>query len=138
MKKQKRIVKLVPLESRRFKVTYLFFILIIFGLFGRIFNLQVFSASDLQKKARLIQFTEISSLKRRRTIVDKNDKNLLFAQRDNRTTAISQGSYRIYKKLGIWEKLYKNMDSSCYDFFYIYSQSIYYFKPFSRLQLRWR
>jgi 2-octaprenyl-6-methoxyphenol hydroxylase len=40
-------------------------------------------------------------------IIDKNDKNLLFAQRDNRTTAISQGSYRIYKKLGIWEKLNK-------------------------------
>ena len=38
-------------------------------------------------------------------IIDKNDKNLLFAQRDNRTTAISQGSYRIFRKLGIWKKL---------------------------------
>ncbi len=38
-------------------------------------------------------------------IVDKNDKRLLFAQQDNRTTAISQGSYRILKKLGIWKKL---------------------------------
>ena len=38
-------------------------------------------------------------------IIDKNDKKLLFAQQDNRTTAISQGSYRIFKKLGIWKKL---------------------------------
>ena len=38
-------------------------------------------------------------------IVDKNDKRLLFAQQDNRTTAISQGSYRILRKLGIWKKL---------------------------------
>ena len=38
-------------------------------------------------------------------IIDKNDKKLLFAQQDNRTTAISQGSHRIYRKLGIWEKL---------------------------------
>ena len=38
-------------------------------------------------------------------IIDKSDKKLLFAQRDNRTTAISQGSYRIFRKLGIWNKL---------------------------------
>ena len=38
-------------------------------------------------------------------IIDKNDKSLLFAQQDNRTTAISQGSYRIFRKLGIWKKL---------------------------------
>ena len=40
-------------------------------------------------------------------IIDKNDRKLLFAQQDNRTTAISQGSYRILRKLGIWEKLKK-------------------------------
>ena len=38
-------------------------------------------------------------------IIDKNDKELLFAQHDNRTTAISQGSYRIFEKLGVWKKL---------------------------------
>ena len=38
-------------------------------------------------------------------IVDKNDKKILFAQQDNRTTAISQGSYRIFRKLGVWKKL---------------------------------
>ena len=38
-------------------------------------------------------------------IIDKNDKELLSAQQDNRTTAISQGSYRIFRKLGIWTKL---------------------------------
>ncbi len=38
-------------------------------------------------------------------IIDKNNKKLLFAQQDSRTTAISQGSHRIFRKLGIWEKL---------------------------------
>ncbi len=64
MKKHKKIVDLIPLKTRRFKVTYLFCLFLIFGLFGRLVNLQVFSASELQKKARLIQFTKISSLKK--------------------------------------------------------------------------
>ena len=51
MKKNKRIVNLLPLDPRRFKVTYLFSLVLIFGLFGRLVNLQIFSASDLQKKA---------------------------------------------------------------------------------------
>ena len=73
MKRSKKIVHLVPLKPRRFKVTYIFCLLLIFGLFGRLVNLQVFSASDLQKKARLIQFTKISSLNKRRSIVDRNN-----------------------------------------------------------------
>ena len=50
MKRNKKIVNLVPLKPRRFKATYIFCLLLIFGLFGRLVNLQVFSASDLQKK----------------------------------------------------------------------------------------
>ena len=38
-------------------------------------------------------------------IIDKNDKKLLFGQQDSRTTAISQGSARILRNLGIWNKL---------------------------------
>ena len=38
-------------------------------------------------------------------IIDKINKKLLFSQKDNRTTAISQGSYRIFRKLGVWDKL---------------------------------
>ena len=38
-------------------------------------------------------------------IIDKSNKKLLFSQKDNRTTAISQGSYRIFRKLGVWDKL---------------------------------
>ena len=38
-------------------------------------------------------------------IIDKNDKKLLFGQQDSRTTAISQGSARILRNLGIWDKL---------------------------------
>ncbi len=78
MKRNKKIVHLVPLEALRFKLTYVFFLVLIFGLFGRLVNLQVFSASDLQKKARLIQFTKTSSLNRRRSIVDRNNRLIAY------------------------------------------------------------
>lgn len=78
MKKYKKIVHLEPLKAGRFKVTYIFCLILIFGLFGRLVNLQVFSASDLQKKARLIQFTKTSSLNRRRSIVDRNNRLIAY------------------------------------------------------------
>ncbi len=78
MKRHKKIVNLVPLNSRRFKATYIFCLVLIFGLFGRLVNLQVFSASDLQKKARLIQFTKTSSLNIRRSIVDRNNRLIAY------------------------------------------------------------
>ncbi len=78
MKKNKKIVHLLPLKARRFKVTYIFCLLLIFGLFGRLVNLQVFSASELQKKARLIQFTRINSLNKRRSIVDRNNRLIAY------------------------------------------------------------
>ncbi len=78
MKRRKKIVNLVPLKTQRFKITYLFFLLLIFGLFGRLVNLQVFSAAELQKKAKLIQFTKISSLTRRRPIVDRNNRLIAY------------------------------------------------------------
>ena len=49
-------------------------------------------------------------------IIDKSSLNLLKSNNDNRTTAISQGSARIYEKIGIWEDLVK------------YSQPIYKIK----------
>ncbi len=78
MKRNKKIVKLAPLKARRFKVTYIFCLTLIFGLFGRLVNLQVFSASDLQKKARLIQFTKTISLRSRRSIVDRNNRLIAY------------------------------------------------------------
>ena len=54
MKKYKKIVRLVPLDQRRFKFLYIFSLLLIFCLFGRLVKLQVFNASDLQRKAKLI------------------------------------------------------------------------------------
>ncbi len=38
-------------------------------------------------------------------IIEKNSKKNLFEQKDSRTTAISQGSYRIYKEIDIWDKI---------------------------------
>ena len=78
MKKNKKIVNLVPLRSNRFKLTYLFCLFLIFGLFGRLVNLQVFKAADLQKKAKLMQFTKISSLNKRRSIVDRNNRLIAY------------------------------------------------------------
>ena len=78
MNKKKRIVKLVPLEEGRFKITYIFFLVVILSLFGRLVNLQLFSASELQKKARLIQSSITSSLQTRRSIVDRNNRLIAY------------------------------------------------------------
>ena len=78
MKKYKKIVRLIPLDQRRFKFLYIFSLLLIFCLFGRLVKLQVFNASDLQRKARLIQSSKINSLKKRRSIVDRNNRVIAY------------------------------------------------------------
>ena len=78
MKKYKKIVDIVPLDKRRFKVIYIFSLLLIFCLFGRLVKLQIFSASDLQRKARLIQSSKTASFKNRRSIVDRNNRLIAY------------------------------------------------------------
>ncbi len=78
MKKYKKFVRLASLDRRRFKFLYIFSLLLIFSLFGRLVNLQVFNASDLQRKARLIQFSKTNSLKKRRAIVDRNNRLIAY------------------------------------------------------------
>ena len=78
MKKYKKIVRLIPLEQRRFKFIYIFTLLLIFSLFGRLVKLQVFNASDLQRKARLIQSSKTNALKKRRAIVDRNNRLVAY------------------------------------------------------------
>ena len=78
MKKHKKIVRLTPLDQRRFKFLYIFSLLLIFCLFGRLVKLQVFNASDLQRKARLIQSSKINALKKRRSIVDRNNRLIAY------------------------------------------------------------
>jgi len=78
MKKHKKIVRLLPLDQRRFKSLYIFSLLLIFCLFGRLVKLQVFNASDLQRKARLIQSSKTNSLKKRRSIVDRNNRLIAY------------------------------------------------------------
>ncbi|ABO17167.1 peptidoglycan D,D-transpeptidase FtsI family protein [Prochlorococcus marinus] len=78
MKKYKKIVRLIPLDQRRFKFLYIFSLLLIFCLFGRLVKLQVFNASDLQRKARLIQSSKTNSLKKRRSIVDRNNRVIAY------------------------------------------------------------
>ncbi|ABM69860.1 peptidoglycan D,D-transpeptidase FtsI family protein [Prochlorococcus marinus] len=78
MKKYKKIVRLIPLDQRRFKFLYIFSLLLIFCLFGRLVKLQVFNASDLQRKARLIQSSKTNALKKRRAIVDRNNRLVAY------------------------------------------------------------
>jgi len=78
MKKYKKIIRLIPLDQRRFKFLYIFSLLLIFCLFGRLVKLQVFNASDLQRKARLIQSSKTNSLKKRRSIVDRNNRLIAY------------------------------------------------------------
>ncbi|EEE39298.1 peptidoglycan D,D-transpeptidase FtsI family protein [Prochlorococcus marinus] len=78
MKKYKKIVRLIPLDQRRFKFLYIFSLLLIFCLFGRLVKLQVFNASELQRKARLIQSSKTNSLKKRRSIVDRNNRLIAY------------------------------------------------------------
>ncbi len=78
MKKYKKIVHLIPLDQRRFKFLYIFSLILIFCLFGRLVRLQVFNASDLQRKARLIQSSKTASLEKRRSIVDRNKRLIAY------------------------------------------------------------
>ncbi|MBO8231574.1 cell division protein FtsI [Prochlorococcus marinus str. MU1402] len=78
MKKYKKIARLLPLDQRRFKFLYFFSLLLIFCLFGRLVKLQVFNSADLQRKARLIQSSKTNSLKKRRSIVDRNSRLIAF------------------------------------------------------------
>jgi len=78
MKKYKKIVRLLPLDSKRFKFLYIFNLLLIFCLFGRLVKLQVFNANDLQRKARLIQSYKTNSLQKRRAIVDRNNRLIAY------------------------------------------------------------
>ncbi len=78
MKKYKKIVRLEPLDQSRFKFLYIFSLILIFCLSGRLVKLQVFNASDLQRKARLIQSSKINSLKKRRSIVDRNNRLIAY------------------------------------------------------------
>ena len=78
MKKYKKIVQIVPLDQRRFKTLYFFSLIILLSLFGRLVKLQFFNASDLQSKARLIQSSKSTSFKKRRSIVDRNNRLIAY------------------------------------------------------------
>ena len=78
MKKYKKIVRLIPLDQSRFKFLYIFILILIFCLFGRLVKLQVFNASDLQRKARLLHSSKTIALKKRRAIVDRNNRLIAY------------------------------------------------------------
>ena len=78
MKKYKKIVHIKPLDQWRFKALYIFSLILIISLFGRLVNLQVFNSSDLKKKARFIQTSKTTSIRKRRSIVDRNNRLIAY------------------------------------------------------------
>ena len=58
-------------------------------------------------------------------IIDKSSINEIKSTSDKRTTAISQGSARIYEQIGIWKELVK------------YSQPIYKIKVTEGSEAKW-
>ena len=77
-KRSKKIVNLKPLNDTKIKSVYLFSLLILSVLLGRIINLQVFSSDSLKSKARNIHMTKISALRMRRSIVDRNNRIIAY------------------------------------------------------------
>ena len=77
-KRKKKIVNLKPLGLIRFKLIYISSLILIIGLLARLINLQVFNASTLKNKAIAIQVKKTNTLKKRRDIVDRNNKLIAF------------------------------------------------------------
>ena len=67
-----------PLGSNRFKSIYITSLILITGLSVRLVNLQVFNASTLKNKAISMQERRTDPLKRRRPIVDRNNRLVAF------------------------------------------------------------
>jgi len=77
-KLNKRLVNLKPLDQRKLKAVYIFSLVLILGLLGRILNLQVINSAVLQAQARAIQIQRTNELKERRSIVDRNNKLIAY------------------------------------------------------------
>ena len=77
-KLNKRLVNLKSLDKRRLKAVYVFSLLLILGLFGRIVNLQVINSALLQAKANAMQIQRTKALNERRSIVDRNNRLIAY------------------------------------------------------------
>ena len=77
-KLNKRLVRLKSLDKRRLKAVYVFSLLLILGLFGRIVNLQVINSALLQAKANSMQIQRTNALNERRSIVDRNNRLIAY------------------------------------------------------------
>ena len=77
-KLNKRLVNLKSLDKRRLKAVYVFSLLLILGLFGRIVNLQVINSALLQAKANAMQIQRTNALNERRSIVDRNNRLIAY------------------------------------------------------------
>ncbi len=77
-KKRKKIIQLRSLGPNRFKSIYLSSLILIIGLLARVINLQVFNSEILKNKAIAIQVKKTNAFKRRRSIVDRNNRIVAF------------------------------------------------------------
>jgi len=77
-KRTKKIVKLVPLRSFRFKSIYITSLILILGLLSKLFYLQLLNATNLKNEALARQIKKTKVLKTRRQIVDRNNRLIAF------------------------------------------------------------
>ena len=118
----KKIVNIRGLDPRRLKLIYIGSLIIIFCLLGRVFYLQVFNSQLLRNKAIAIQIKKTNALKKRRSIVDRNNRLIAFdkpiyklwahpkyfkfpGDSSNKTRSIKEVANKISRILNIQEDL---------------------------------
>ena len=77
-RRNKKLIYIKSLDLRRLKSIYIGALLVISCLLGRLVYLQFFNSEYLRNKAIAIQIKKTDAIKKRRTIVDRNDRVIAF------------------------------------------------------------
>ena len=83
---RRRVVRLEPIPAGRMKVVFILLCAGLLGLIGRMAWLQIFQASELEARARVVQTQRTKPLGSRRPIVDRN----------GRLVALDEERYRLW------------------------------------------
>ena len=85
-RERRRVIRLEPVPAGRMKVVFVLLCAGLFGLVGRMAWLQIFQASELEARARVVQTQRTKPLGSRRPIVDRN----------GRLVALDEERYRLW------------------------------------------
>ena len=85
-RERRRVVRLEPIPAGRMKVVFILLCAGLLGLIGRMAWLQIFQASELEARARVVQTQRTKPLGSRRPIVDRN----------GRLVALDEERYRLW------------------------------------------